>query len=72
MLFPSGQGANSALPIVAQFLNKVFADNTLGYSQEEKFDIPPGFDPCASVYGDDEEGDILEGIEQIGLDELGN
>lgn len=68
----TGQGANSALPIVAQFLNKVYADNTLGYSQEEKFDIPPGFDPCASVYGDDEEGDILEGIEQIGLDELGN
>ena len=67
-----GQGANSALPIVANFLNKVYADNTLGYSPEDKFDIPPGFDPCANVYGEGEEGEILEGVEQVGLDEMAN
>lgn len=69
----NGQGANSALPIAAQFIKRVYADTELGYSPDDKFDIPPGFDPCASVYGDDEaEGDILEGTEAVGLDDLAN
>lgn len=44
-----GQGANSALPITAYFLQKVYADKNLGYSQDEDFDIPSGFDPCGNV-----------------------
>ena len=30
-------------------MNKVYADETLPYSQSEKFDIPEDFDPCAST-----------------------
>ncbi len=35
-----GQGASAALPVIAHFLQKVFADSTLLYKPEEKFDIP--------------------------------
>ena len=35
-----GQGAASALPVVGIFLNKVYADETLGYDREEEFELP--------------------------------
>ena len=41
-----GQGASMALPVWAIYMNKVYADKSLGYSQDEKFEIPEGFDPC--------------------------
>lgn len=42
-----GQGASMALPIYGLFMQKVYADKTLGYTEEEKFEIPPEFsDPC--------------------------
>ena len=40
-----GQGAASALPVCGRYLQKVFADPDLGYSQDEQFDIPEWFDP---------------------------
>ena len=40
-----GQGASMALPICALYLKKVFADKSLGYSENEQFDIPAWFDP---------------------------
>ena len=40
-----GQGASMALPIWALYMQKVFADTDLGYTQDEKFDIPDWFDP---------------------------
>lgn len=40
-----GQGASTALPIWGLYMQKVYADSTLGYSQDEKFDIPAEFDP---------------------------
>ena len=44
-----GQGANVALPIYALFMKKVFADKDLGYSEDEKFDIPEEYqNPCAT------------------------
>ncbi|MDR2774315.1 MAG: transglycosylase domain-containing protein [Tannerella sp.] len=44
-----GQGANVALPIYALFLKKVFADESLGYSEKATFDIPEAYkDPCAA------------------------
>lgn len=46
-----GQGANAALPIWAYFMKKVFADRSLGYSEEEKFDIPEDYDPCGRSSG---------------------
>ena len=34
------QGAASALPVVALFLKKIYADKQLGYDPEEGFEIP--------------------------------
>ena len=64
-----GQGANAALPIAAYFLKKVYADRSLGYSQDEDFDIPAGFDPCGQQSS--EEGDGADAGEAV-LDELAN
>ena len=64
-----GQGANSALPIAAYFLQKVFADNRLGYSQSEDFDIPAGFDPCGVALAGDSGDEEIE--EEVGFD-IGN
>ncbi len=50
-----GQGASMALPIWALYMNKVYKDTELGYSQEEKFDIPDNFtiiDGCLQDKGD--------------------
>lgn len=44
-----GQGASMALPIWGIYMNKVYADKSLPYSQEEKFDVPEDFDPCGST-----------------------
>lgn len=41
-----GQGASMALPIWSIYMNKVFADKELGYSQKDTFDLPDTFDPC--------------------------
>jgi penicillin-binding protein 1A len=35
-----GQGASTALPIWAKFINKVYADTTIGYSINSKFEKP--------------------------------
>ena len=43
-----GQGASMALPIWGIYMNKVYADKTLPYSQDEVFDIPKDYDPCRS------------------------
>lgn len=43
----NGQGAATALPIVGLYLQKVFADPDLGYTEDETFDIPEWFDPEA-------------------------
>ena len=41
----AGQGANMALPIWSIYMQKVYADEELGYSEEEQFDVPEWFDP---------------------------
>ena len=45
-----GQGAAVALPIWGLYMNKVYADETLPYSQDEKFDLPENFDPCGGTH----------------------
>ena len=42
-----GQGASIALPIFGLYMNKIYQDTTLGYSQNEQFEIPDWFDPNA-------------------------
>ena len=41
-----GQGANMSLPIFSIYMQKVYADTTLGYDPTEQFDIPSWFDPA--------------------------
>ena len=62
-----GQGAAASLPICAGFLKKVYADSSLGYSQDEQFEMPAGFDPCGSIV---EEQQTEEIDESVGLDNL--
>lgn len=66
-----GQGAAVALPIWGLYMNKVYADESLPYSQDEVFDLPKNFDPCSDsrlMHGVDEEetvsDDEEEGIEE--------
>ena len=42
-----GQGAAMALPICAIYMQKVFADEELGYNPNEQFDVPKWFSPNA-------------------------
>ena len=64
-----GQGAAMALPIWGLYMKKVFADKSLGYSQEDTFDIPEGFDPCKDILVSDDAPAIQE---SEGLDDLFN
>lgn len=61
-----GQGASLALPIWGKYMKRVYEDQSLGYSQSDRFKMPDGFDPCAGS----EAGS--EGAEEIGLDDLFN
>ena len=62
----NGQGSNSALPIAAYFLQKVYADRSLPYSQAENFNVPDNFNPCAANGEEFEEiGEIEEEVGEI-------
>jgi len=39
-----GQGASMALPIWGLFMQKVYKDKRLGYSESDSFGVPPGFE----------------------------
>ncbi len=60
-----GQGAAMALPIYGLYMQKVYKDNSLPYSEDEIFDIPEDFDPCRSKFqlSDDEEDVLISGEE---------
>lgn len=47
-----GQGASMALPIWAYFLKKVYRNKSLGYSENERFEYPTDFNPCAAAPAD--------------------
>ncbi|MDH6304291.1 penicillin-binding protein 1A [Parabacteroides sp. PF5-5] len=49
-----GQGASMALPIYGIFMQKVYADKTLGYSETENFDVPSQYaNPCKGYSEED-------------------
>ena len=55
-----GQGAAAALPIFALYMKKIYADPNIPITEDDQFDITPGFDPCAGeigLGGDGEEGE---------------
>ena len=62
-----GQGASMALPVWAIYMNKVYADKSLGYSQDERFEIPEGFDPCAGM-NESTDSDLV--VTDGGIDDL--
>ena len=41
-----GQGARAALPIYGLYMQKVYADSKLPYSQDAKFQFPDGYNAC--------------------------
>jgi penicillin-binding protein 1A len=65
-----GQGAAAALPIYGKFMTSVYADPSLGITQEDQFDIPAGFDPCLS--NDDMEVVDEEYGDSIAISDLEN
>lgn len=65
-----GQGASMALPIWTKYMVKVFGDKSLGYDENETFQLPEGYDPCKDDVNLEGDTHIEEPIE--GLDELFN
>ena len=65
-----GQGASMALPIWADYMNKVYADKTLGYDIDETFQLPEGYDPCKDSWLKEGEEPIEEPA--LGLDDIFN
>lgn len=62
-----GQGARLALPIWAKYMQKVYADKSLGYDQKETFKFPADFSPC----GESTTGTATEGNEpEAGIDDF--
>ncbi|MDE6742180.1 MAG: penicillin-binding protein [Muribaculaceae bacterium] len=61
-----GQGARAALPVYGLYMQKVYADKSLPYSQEAKFEFPADFDACKGevwVSGPQEvQAESVEGI----------
>jgi penicillin-binding protein 1A len=54
------QGAAAALPIFGKYMQKIYNDPTINITQQDQFDLTPGFDPCSGEEGlgyeyDDEE-----------------
>ena len=60
-----GQGASMALPVWGLYMQKVYADKALGYSQEETFQIPEGFDPCSDILDAASNTTSSEGLDDI-------
>ncbi len=59
-----GQGASMALPIFALYMQKVYGDSRLGYSEDTLFDIPADFNPCP-LSDEESTEDGMNGIEEI-------
>ncbi len=67
-----GQGASSALPIWAYYMKKVYRDKSLGYSQDEKFNIPKDFRPCGGSPADQQDTPPQEEAAPGGVDDIFN
>ena len=61
-----GQGAAMALPIAGMFLQKVYTNPNLGYSQTERFEVPAYFtDPCWNQSNTEEYSNSPKGIDDL-------
>ena len=60
-----GQGARAALPIYGYYMQDVYSDSKLPYSQDTKFVFPSNFNPCQDeIFTSDESGieEVTQGI----------
>lgn len=57
-----GQGARAALPIYGYYMQSVYGDSKLPYSQDTRFEFPADFNPCR--------GEIFEAREQENIEEF--
>lgn len=55
-----GQGASMALPIYGKYISKVYADPTLHYSQESRFEFPGNINLCEGELGASDESETIE------------
>lgn len=55
-----GQGASMALPIYGKYITKVYADDTLPYSQDARFEFPANIDLCSGDYSAEPEEEVVE------------
>ena len=56
-----GQGASMALPIYGKYITKVYADRSLPYTQESRFEFPADLNLCANdFYGTEEEAEVVD------------
>ena len=61
-----GQGASMALPIYGKYMSKVYADETLPYSQEVTFKFPKGIELCEKEnFGDEYDETEDESVEGV-------
>lgn len=62
-----GQGAAMALPIYGLFMKKIFADKSLPYTQDVRFEFPAGVNLCGSDFTGDEEAidEVESSIEDV-------
>ena len=55
-----GRGASMALPIYGKYITKVYADDTLPYSQDARFEFPANIDLCSGDYSAEPEEEVVE------------
>ena len=63
-----GQGASMALPIWTKYMVKVLGDKSLGYDENETFQLPEGYDPCkddVNLEGDPHIEEPIEGLAEL-------
>lgn len=63
-----GQGASMALPIWTKYMVKVLGDKSLGYDENETFQLPEGYDPCkddVNLEGDTHIEEPIEGLNEL-------
>jgi len=59
----AGQGASMALPVYGYYMNSLYRDSKLGYTQSSLFEMPPGFNvdmDCSKVMKEEKEDESAE------------
>jgi len=57
-----GQGASMALPIYGKYISKVYADPSLPYTQNSRFEFPAGLNLCETEFAPIEEETLDESL----------